>query len=185
MKIEETRLPGLYIISPKVLEDARGFFMEVYREDLYKNQGLSVPKFVQQNHSRSEGNILRGLHFQYNAPLGKLIRIIAGQAFVVAVDIRKQSQTLGEWFGQEMSATNKKLMYVPPGFASGFAVTGDIAEVEYLYTALYNQEGESNIIWNDPKIGIKWPITSPTLSARDKSARTLTEWLKTPESDIF
>ncbi|MDO8499690.1 MAG: dTDP-4-dehydrorhamnose 3,5-epimerase [bacterium] len=186
LKVETTPLSSLYVITPKIVEDARGFFMEVYREDLYREQGLVIERFVQQNHSRSGRGILRGLHFQYDAPLGKLIRVINGQAFLAAVDIRKQSQTLGQWFGLDLSAENKKAIYVPPGFASGFAVTGDIAEVEYLYTAVYNQAGESNIIWNDPAVGIKWPITAdPILSDRDKGARTLDEWLKTPESDLF
>lgn len=185
MVITKTRLSDLYVISPSIKEDARGFFMEVYREDVYREQGLEIPRFVQQNHSRSGKGILRGLHFQYNAPLGKLIRVINGSAFVVAVDIRKQSPTLGKWFGVELSAQNKKLMYAPPGFASGFAVTGKIAEVEYLYTALYNQDGESNIMWNDPKIGISWPLNNPILSERDKAARTLDEWLITPEANLF
>ena len=186
MKIEETGLRGLYVIKPQVREDSRGFFMEVFREDIFKENGLNIEKFVQQNHSRSVKGVVRGLHFQYNPPLGKLIRVINGKAFVVAVDIRKKSITLGQWFGIELSAENKNLLYAPAGFASGFAVTADVAEVEYLYTAPYNQAGESNILWNDEKIGIKWPdISNPTLSDRDKNARTLSEWLNTPESNLF
>lgn len=185
MKIEQATISGLYIISPEVKEDERGFFMEVYREDFFKAAGVAIGKFVQQNHSRSKKGIIRGLHFQWDKPLGKLIRVINGQAFMVAVDIRKKSSSLGQWFGFVLSAENKKLFYVPQGFASGFAVTGEVAEVEYLYTALFNPAGESNILWNDPKIGIDWPIKDPVISERDKSARTLSEWLKTPESDIF
>lgn len=185
MKIDSAKISGLFIIEPEVKQDQRGFFMEVYREDLYKEQGLEIGRFVQQNHSRSAKGIVRGLHFQYQAPLGKLIRVINGQAFMVAVDIRKKSATLGKWFGLELSAENKRLFFVPPGFASGFAVTGEVAEVEYLYTALFNPDGESNILWNDPQIGIKWPIDKPVFSERDKSACTLAEWLKKPESDFF
>lgn len=185
MKIKPASISGIYVIDPEVKKDERGFFMEVYREDLFAAAGIVIGRFVQQNHSLSRYGIIRGLHFQWDGPLDKLIRVINGRAFMVAVDIRKKSVTLGKWFGLELSAENKKLLYVPPGFASGFAVTGDVAEVEYLYTALYNPAGESNILWNDPVIGIKWPIKNPILSDRDKGAYTLSEWLKMPESDIF
>ena len=185
MKIESTAISGLYVINPEVKGDERGFFMEVYREDFFAAAGIMIGKFVQQNHSFSQQGIVRGLHFQWDKPLDKLIRVINGRAFMVAVDIRKKSATLGQWFGLELSAENKKLLYAPAGFASGFAVTGDVAEVEYLYTALYNPAGESSILWDDPGIGIDWPIKNPILSDRDKSARTLVDWLKTPESDFF
>jgi dTDP-4-dehydrorhamnose 3,5-epimerase len=184
MKIEPTSLKDLYVIKPSVIQDSRGFFMEVFRDDLYAEQGLAIPRIVQQNHSKSSQGVVRGLHFQWDKPLGKLIRVVSGSAFVVAVDIRKKSETLGKWFGLEVSAENKNILYAPAGFASGFAVTSLVAEVEYLYTAIYNQQGESNILWNDPKIGINWPIPKPLLSDRDKSAVTLAEWLQTPESDL-
>lgn len=186
MKIEAAPISGLYIITPDVRGDTRGFFMEVYREDEFMSAGINTGKFVQQNHSRSEKGIIRGLHFQWDKPLGKLIRVVNGGAFVVAVDIRKKSKTLGKWFSLELNADNKKIFFVPSGFASGFTVTGDCAEVEYLYTVLYNQNGESNIIWNDPEIGINWPnINNPILSDRDKNAGTFHDWLMRPESDIF
>src|SRR3989338_1174512 len=185
MNIEPTAISGLYVVSPEVKGDERGFLMEAYREDAFAAVGITVGKFVQQNQSFSRQGVVRGLHFQWDKPLGKLIRVINGKAFMVAVDIRKKSTTLGRWFSLELSAENKKSLYAPAGFACGFVVTGEVAEVEYLYTALYNPTGESNIIWNDPAVGIDWPIKDPILSARDKSARALAEWLKTPESDIF
>lgn len=183
MEIEQTTIKGLLVINPEVKEDERGFFMEIYREDKFAVAGIKIEKLVQQNHSRSLKGVIRGLHFQWNKPLGKLIRVINGRAFVVAVDIRKKSSTLGQWFGLELSAENKKLLYAPAGFASGFAVTGDVAEVEYLYTALYNPAGESNILWNDPQISVDWPIKNPILSERDQKARLLKEWLLDPLSD--
>lgn len=185
MKKKLTKIDGLFVISPEKRSDERGFFMEIYREDKFADAGIKVEKFVQQNHSCSKKGVIRGLHFQWDKPLGKLIRVINGQAFVVVVDIRKKSSTFGEWFGIELSAQNKKLLYAPAGFASGFAVTGEVAEVEYLYTALYNPNGESNILWNDPKIGIAWPIKNPILSERDQKALTLNEWLKNPASDCL
>ncbi len=184
MNVKETKLKGLFLIEPEVKGDERGFFMEVFRQDYFAEAGLRL-NFVQTNHSRSVGKILRGLHFQYDQPLGKLIRIINGDAFVVAADIRKNSATLGEWLGFELSSHNKKLLYVPPGFASGFCVLGDLAEVEYQYTALYNQNGESNIAWNDPDLDINWPIENPTLSLRDQNAESLKAWLSREEADIF
>jgi len=184
MKIEEAKLKGLFVIQPEVKGDDRGFFMETFRKDIFKENGLDL-QFVQTNHSRSGANVLRGLHFQYNKPLGKLIRIINGRAFVAAADIRKKSETFGQWLGFELSAANKTEIYVPPGFASGFCVLGDIAEVEYQYTEIYNPQGESNILWRDKDIDIDWPIDDPIISDRDKLARTLEGWSKTPESDFF
>jgi dTDP-4-dehydrorhamnose 3,5-epimerase len=184
MNFGETKLNGLYVIHPEVKGDERGFFMEVFRQDIFKENGLDL-QFVQVNHSRSGANVLRGLHFQYDKPLGKLIRVINGCAYVVAADIRKNSKTLGQWFGLELSAENKKLLYVPEGFASGFCVIGDIAEVEYQYTALYNINGESNILWDDPDLNVDWPMQNPIISERDKKANTLYKWLKKEESNIF
>lgn len=184
MKFEETKLNGLFVIQPDVKGDERGFFMEVFRHDVFAENGLDL-QFVQVNHSRSGTNVLRGLHFQYDKPLGKLIRIINGRAFVVAVDIRKNSSTLGQWFGMELSAENKTLMYSPAGFACGFCVLGDIAEVEYQYTAQYNPQGESNIIWSDSDLHIDWPLQNPTVSERDGKAQSLAQWLEKPEADIF
>lgn len=184
MNFEKTKLPGLFVIQPDVKNDERGFFMEVFRQDIFRQNGLNL-QFVQVNHSRSGANVLRGLHFQYDKPLGKLIRVINGRAYAVAVDIRKNSLTLGKWHGVELSAANKTLMYAPAGFASGFCVLGNLAEVEYQYTALYNAQGESSILWNDADLNINWPLKNPIISKRDNAAQTLKLWLKRPESSIL
>lgn len=184
MNFEETKLKGLFVIQPDVKGDDRGFFMEVFRQDIFSKNGLDL-KVAQVSHSRSNTNVLRGLHFQYDKPLGKLIRVINGRAYVVAVDIRKNSPTLGQWFGLELNANNKTLLYSPAGFASGFCVLGDVAEVEYQYTSLYNPLGESNILWNDTDLNITWPLENPIISDRDKRANTFSEWLKKEESGLF
>ncbi len=181
MKFEQTSLPGVFAITPEVKGDSRGFFMEVFRKDIFFSAGLDL-NFVQVNHSRSEGSILRGLHLQYDPPLGKLIRVIRGAAFFATVDCRKDSSTVGTWMSKELSAENKTLLYIPPGFASGFCVLGDEAEVEYQYTALYNPEGEVSIAWNDKDIGVEWPIEHPTLSARDTAAISFADWLHNPNA---
>jgi dTDP-4-dehydrorhamnose 3,5-epimerase len=184
MQIEATKLSGLAIIAPKVVTDERGFFEEVLRGDKFKKAGLPE-HFVQVNHTRSRKNVLRGLHFQWDKPLGKLIRIINGSAWMAIADIRKKSPTFGEWFSLEVSSKNKKMVYAPPGFATGFCVPGDAAEVEYFYTEFYNPAGESGIIWNDQRLKIGWPVANPVLSERDKSFGTLAEWAKKQESNLF
>ena len=184
MKIEKTPISDLYVITPDVFEDARGFFMEVYRKDKFKENGLDI-EIVQESHSRSAKNVLRGLHFQWSPPMGKLMRVTAGSAFLAAVDIRKNSKTLGKWFGLEVSAENKKQIYAPAGFARGFCVLSDSAEIQYLTTGVYNSKAESAILWNDPAIGIEWPLENPILSDKDKNAQTLGEWLKKSESNNF
>lgn len=185
MRIEKTALDGLHEISLEPIGDTRGFLMEVYRKDVFRKAGLEMPEFVQVNHSRSQRGVIRGLHFQWEAPLGKFIRVINGEAFIAAVDIRKKSATLGKWLGFEVSAENKKALWVPAGFASGFCATGDIAEIEYFYTAHYNPHGESNIRWNDPELGVNWPVASPALSERDRAAQSFHEWLARPEADLL
>ena len=184
MQIEETQLKGLYVISPKLISDERGFFMEAIRRDEFEKAGLPT-RFVQVNHTSSKQHVLRGLHFQWDKPLGKVIRVIKGSAFMAFVDIRKKSETLGRSFLIEVSEDNKKIIYAPPGFAAGFCVPGDIAQVEYFYTEFYNPKGESSILWNDPEVAIPWPVINPILSQRDKNAETLDTWLKRPESDSF
>ena len=184
MKVEKTPIEDLYVVVPSVFEDERGFFMEVYRKDKFKEFGIDS-EFVQDNHSRSVKNVLRGLHFQWNPPMGKLMRVTQGRAFLVAVDIRKKSKTLGRWFGVEASAENRKQVYAPAGFARGFFVLSDTAEIQYRCTGLYNSQAESGILWNDPDIGIEWPVKNPILSEKDKTAGTFGEWLKRPESDYF
>ena len=129
--------------------------------------------------------MLRGLHFQWEPPMGKLMRVPLGAAFLVAVDIRKNSPTLGRWFGVEVSAENRRQVWAPAGFARGFCVLSEVAEIQYKCTGLYSNYAESGIRWDDPKIGIEWPIKDPVLSAKDQKAQTLEDWLKTPESDFF
>jgi dTDP-4-dehydrorhamnose 3,5-epimerase len=167
-----------------VFEDERGFFMEVFRADLYKELGLPT-EFVQDNHSRSKQGVVRGLHFQWDPPMGKLMRVTYGSAFLVAVDIRKGSPTLGQWFGAEVSARDKKQVWAPAGFARGFCVTSDFAEIQYKCTGIYNSKGESGIRWNDPKMGIQWPVKEPELSMKDRQAQTLDEWLASANSNYF
>ena len=184
LKIEKTEIDGVCVVIPEVFEDDRGFFMEVYRADQFKTLGLPH-SFVQDNHSRSAQNVLRGLHFQWEPPMGKLMRVTHGTAFLVAVDIRKGSPTLGKWFGAELSAENKLQIYAPAGFARGFCVLSKSAEIQYKCTGVYNSAAESGILWNDPEIGIDWPVKAPVLSAKDEKAQTLAQWLSRPESDYF
>jgi dTDP-4-dehydrorhamnose 3,5-epimerase len=184
IRIESRHLGDVAVLAHEVFEDARGFFMEVFRADLYKELGLPT-EFVQDNHSRSKQGVVRGLHFQWDPPMGKLMRVTYGSAFLVAVDIRKGSPTLGKWFGAEVSARDKKQVWAPAGFARGFCVTSDFAEIQYKCTGIYNSKGESGIRWNDPKIGIQWPVKEPELSGKDRQAQTLDEWLASPASNHF
>ena len=185
-KIEKKALNGLIVLVPDIFEDPRGFFTETYREDKFKGLGI-IEKFVQDNHSGSVQHVLRGLHFQWDPPMGKLMRVTKGEAYLVAVDIRKNSSTLGEWYGEIVSEKNKRQIWAPAGFARGFYVLSDNAEIQYKCTGIYNHGGESGIFWNDPKIGIKWPLTKepPILSEKDRNAQTLGEWLNKKESDNF
>lgn len=184
MRVESEHLNGIKVLVPEVFEDERGFFMEVFRADQFKELGLPVD-FVQDNHSRSEKGVARGLHFQWDPPMAKLMRVTIGSAFLVAVDIRKGSPTLGQWFGIEVSAQNKKQVFAPAGFARGFCVLSDVAEIQYKCTGIYSNKGESGIRWNDPDIGVKWPIPNPILSKKDETAQSLAEWLARPEADHF
>jgi dTDP-4-dehydrorhamnose 3,5-epimerase len=184
IEVESVQLGDVVVLRPGVFEDARGFFMETYRADQFAALGLPTT-FVQDNHSRSARGVLRGLHFQWEPPMGKLMRVTAGRAFLVAVDIRKHSPTLGRWFGTEVSAEDKRQVWAPAGFARGFCVLSDFAEIQYKCTGLYNSKAESGILWNDPAIGIEWPVRDPVLSEKDRTARTLAEWLKTPEAEQF
>lgn len=184
IKIASRHLNGLVVIEPEVYEDERGFFMEVYRADQFHQLGLPVD-FVQDNHSRSQKGVLRGLHFQWSPPMGKLMRVTLGSAYLVAVDIRKGSPSFGQWFGLEVSAANKKQVYAPAGFARGFCVLSEVAEIQYKCTGTYNSGAESGILWNDPALAIAWPVADPVLSDKDRKARTLEQWLASPESDHF
>jgi len=184
MKIESTHLGDIAVLQPEVFEDERGFFLEAYRKDQFRDLGLPH-EFVQDNHSRSGKGVLRGLHFQWDPPMGKLMRVTYGAGYLVAVDIRKGSPTLGKWFGIEITAANKKQVWAPAGFARGFCVLSEFAEVQYKCTGVYSDKGEPGILWNDPAIGIEWPVPDPVLSGKDRVAQTLEQWLETPESDNF
>ncbi len=161
IKVEKCDIEGLYVITPAVHGDDRGYFTETYNYNDMKEQGLDMI-FVQDNQSMSKKGVLRGLHFQKKFPQGKLVRVIRGKVFDVAVDIRKGSKTFGKWFGIELSAENKKQFYVSPGFAHGFLVLSDEAEFCYKVTDFYHPDDEGGIAWNDPDIGIKWPEVQGT-----------------------
>src|SRR6267143_3427476 len=184
IKIESRLLRDVAVLVPDIFQDARGFFMETFREDQFK--ALSLPyQFVQDNHSRSVKGVTRGLHFQWDPPMGKLMRVSLGTAFLVAVDIREGSPTLGKWVGVEASAENRRQVWAPACFARGFCVLSDVAEIQYKCTGIYNNKGESGIRWDDPEIGIEWPIQDALLSEKDRNARTLAHWLSRPESANF
>ena len=184
INIESRHLNGLLVLAPEVFEDERGFFIEAYRKDQFLDIGLPG-EYVQDNHSRSARNVLRGLHFQWDPPMGKLMRVTLGTAFLVAVDIRKGSPSFGKWFGIEVSAENKKQVWAPAGFARGFCVLSEFAELQYKCTGIYNSAGESGILWSDPQIGIEWPAKNPILSKKDEAAQKLNQWSSKPESDNF
>jgi dTDP-4-dehydrorhamnose 3,5-epimerase len=172
MDVTKTALPGVIIIQPKVYGDARGYFMETYSSDRYKEAGITET-FVQDNLSQSQQGILRGLHFQKPMEQGKLVQVLVGEVFDVAVDIRYGSATFGQWEAVVLNAENKKQFYVPPGFAHGFVVTSREALFMYKCTDLYNPAGECSIAWNDPDLDIPWPVDSPLLSEKDKNGRLL------------
>jgi len=184
IKIESRFLNDSVVLVPDIFQDSRGFFVETFREDQFRALGLPT-HFAQDNHSRSVKGVLRGLHFQWDPPMGKLMRVTLGSAFLVAVDIRKGSPTLGKWAGVEASAENRRQMWAPAGFARGFCVLSDVAEIQYKCTGLYNNKAESGIRWDDPEIGIDWPIRDVTLSDKDRNAQTLAQWLARPESANF
>jgi dTDP-4-dehydrorhamnose 3,5-epimerase len=184
IKVESRHLQDVVVLVPDIFQDSRGFFMETFREDQFKAHGLPY-HFVQDNHSRSAKGVVRGLHFQWEPPMGKLMRVTQGSAFLVAVDIRKGSPTLGKWAGIEASAENRREVWAPAGFARGFCVLSDFAEIQYKCTGAYNNKAESGILWNDPAIGIQWPATNAELSEKDKKAQTLAQWLASPASENF
>jgi dTDP-4-dehydrorhamnose 3,5-epimerase len=184
IRVESRHLGEIVVLVPEIFQDTRGFFMETFREDRFKALGLPS-QFVQDNHSRSVRGVLRGLHFQWDPPMGKLMRVTLGSAFLVAVDIRTGSPTLGKWFGMEVSAENRRQVWAPAGFARGFCVLSEVAEIQYKCTGLYNSKGESGIRWNDPQIGVEWLIGEPCLSEKDQKAQTLEQWLAKPESRNF
>ena len=184
IRVESRPLQDMAVIVPEAFQDSRGYFIETYREDEFKANSLPT-QFVQDNHSRSVKGVVRGLHFQWEPPMGKLMRVSLGSAFLVAVDIRQGSPTLGKWVGIEASAENRRQVWAPAGFARGFCVLSEVAEIQYKCTGIYNNKAESGIRWDDPEIGIEWPLRDVLLSEKDRNAQTLAQWLSRPESVNF
>ncbi|HSP16405.1 MAG TPA: dTDP-4-dehydrorhamnose 3,5-epimerase [Thermoanaerobaculia bacterium] len=172
MKVLQTSLSGVVLLEPRVYSDERGFFIETYRTDRFGDAGITEA-FVQDNHSRSQRGVLRGLHYQEPNPQGKLVRCTRGSMFDVAVDIRKGSPQFGKWFGVELSESNRLMLWVPAGFAHGFCALTNDCDVMYKVTALYDPASDRNIVWNDPDVGIAWPIPNPRLSPKDAAAPRL------------
>lgn len=177
MKFTVTALPEVIVIEPVVYKDDRGFFLETYNQQRYHDAGIDAV-FVQDNHSRSVRGTVRGLHAQWRRPQGKLLRVIQGEIYDVAVDIRVGSPRYLQWIAVTLSSDNYRQLYVPPGFAHGFCVTSDTAEVEYKCTDLYDPEAELRILWSDPEIGIEWPAGEPILSEKDRLGRPARDWLE-------
>jgi dTDP-4-dehydrorhamnose 3,5-epimerase len=175
MKVQSTQIPGVLIVEPTVFGDDRGFFLESFNEREMRNIGIDA-HFVQDNHSRSQRNVLRGLHYQISQPQGKLVRVVSGKVYDVAVDVRRDSQAFGKWVGVELSAENKRILWMPPGLAHGFVVLSDSADFLYKATDYYAQEFERTILWNDPDLAIEWPLAGqPILSSKDAAAKTFRE----------
>lgn len=168
MKVTKTDLPGVLIIEPKMFGDERGFFLETFQAERYRDlAGISLP-FVQDNHSRSKRGVLRGLHLQRKRAQGKLVRAARGEIFDVAADIDPTSSTFGRWVGVTLSDANQRQLWIPPGYAHGFVVVSEIADFEYKCTDYYDPQSEAGVIWNDPDLAIAWPLENPTLSEKDK-----------------
>ncbi|CZW26028.1 MULTISPECIES: dTDP-4-dehydrorhamnose 3,5-epimerase [Enterobacter cloacae complex] len=178
MNVIQTPLKDCVIIEPEVFGDSRGFFLEAWHKEKYEDAGIKGT-FVQDNRSRSSRNVLRGLHFQKTKPQGKLVSVISGEVYDVAVDLRQDSDTFGQYVGVLLSGEKNNQLYVPPGFAHGFCVLSDYADFHYKCTDFYDPKDEGGIIWNDPDIAIDWPITSPLLSEKDIKLITLAEYKKT------
>ena len=176
MKVVPTAIPDVLVLEPRVFGDARGFFMESYNRRAFREAtGVDV-EFVQDNHSKSARNVLRGLHYQVRQPQGKLVRVVAGEVYDVAVDIRRGSPTFGKWAGFTLSAESKRMAWIPPGFAHGFLVISESAEFLYKTTEYYAPEHERTLLWNDPALGIDWPLEGePLLAAKDRSGKRLLE----------
>jgi dTDP-4-dehydrorhamnose 3,5-epimerase len=169
MNIRKTKIPEVLLFEPKVFGDHRGFFLESYNQKSFEASGLKR-NFVQDNHSRSVRNVVRGLHYQIGQPQGKLVRVVVGTIWDVAVDIRRSSPTFGQWVGEELSAENKCIFWIPEGFAHGFIVISDSADVLYKATDFYAPSGERSLLWNDPQLGIPWPLSGePLLSQKDRT----------------
>ncbi|MBM81033.1 MAG: dTDP-4-dehydrorhamnose 3,5-epimerase [Planctomycetaceae bacterium] len=175
MKVEETSLPGVVIVELDKFEDERGFFVETYQQQRYSEHGIEA-QFVQDNYSRSTRGILRGLHYQIQQPQGKLIQVVSGEIYDVAVDMRRSSQHFGRWFGIRLNSDSPRQLYIPPGFAHGFCVLSEVADFFYKCTDLYAREHERTLLWNDPTLGIDWPITENLiLSEKDQAGKLLVD----------
>lgn len=174
MRFLGTELPGVILVEPDVFTDVRGLFLETYHREKYADGGIPDP-FVQDNLSRSIQGTLRGLHYQLQEPQGKLVMVVEGAIFDVAADIRRGSPTFGRWLGIELSAQNKRQLYIPPGFAHGFCVLSEAAAVTYKCTRFYEPKDERGIVWDDPSLGIRWPVAEPLLSAKDRGYKSLGE----------
>ena len=173
MNIIETTIPDVKLLEPKVFGDERGFFMETFRDNWFREH-VADRTFVQENHSKSSKNVLRGLHYQIKHTQGKLVRVVSGSVFDVAVDLRKSSPTFGQWFGAVLSAENKRQLWVPEGFAHGFYTLEDNTEFVYKCTDYYDPSSEYSLLWNDPTVGIDWQLTGqPNLSAKDEAGKLL------------
>lgn len=177
MQILGTTISGIKMIQPKVFKDNRGYFFEVFKKEQYQKLLGIEYEFVQDNYSHSRRDVLRGLHFQRENPQGKLVRVVNGKVFDVAVDIRKDSLTYGKWIGVILSEENKTQLWIPPGFAHGFLVLSDFADFEYKCTNYYDPLSEECLLWNDPTLNISWPISNPILSEKDKSGKVLRDLL--------
>jgi dTDP-4-dehydrorhamnose 3,5-epimerase len=175
MKAHATQIPGALIVEPAVFGDDRGFFLESFNEREMHSIGIDA-HFVQDNHSRSQRNVLRGLHYQISQPQGKLVRVVSGKVFDVAVDVRRDSPAFGKWVGVELSAENKRIFWLPPGMAHGFVVLSDFADFLYKATEYYAPKAERTILWNDPDLDVEWPLTGqPILSAKDAAAQSFSQ----------
>jgi dTDP-4-dehydrorhamnose 3,5-epimerase len=180
VKLSRTPLEDLVVVDIDYFEDDRGFFIETWHKRDFAAAGLDV-EFVQDDHSRSLRNVVRGLHYQdMTAPMGKLVRCTVGSVFDVAVDLRSSSATFGRWFGIELDAENKRQLYVPVGFAHGFAALSESAEIQYKQTGFYTPEAEGAVLWNDPDVAVDWPVSDPLLSDRDRRAASFAEYRKNP-----
>ncbi|MDD2892288.1 MAG: dTDP-4-dehydrorhamnose 3,5-epimerase [Halothiobacillaceae bacterium] len=173
MKVTHTELAGVCVLEPKVFGDDRGFFFESFNQRVFADCTGVTTAFVQDNHSRSSKGVLRGLHYQTVQPQGKLVRVVSGAVFDVAVDLRRSSADFGKWVGVELSADNKRQLWVPPGFGHGFVVLSESADFLYKTTEYYAPEHERCILWDDPAIGIRWPVDVPTLSPKDRAGSLL------------
>jgi dTDP-4-dehydrorhamnose 3,5-epimerase len=183
-EVESRHLGEVLVFVAKSFADQRGYLMETYREDQFRDLGLPST-FVQDNHSYSRKGVVRGLHFQWSPPMGKLMRVTRGAAFLVAVDLRFGSPTLGKWVGVEATPENRRQVWAPADFARGFCALTDDVEVQYKCTGIYNAKAESAIRWDDPQIGIEWPVQNPLVSDKDRNAKTLADWLASADASQF